>query len=158
MTDQKPDLKSAWKEAGDRLNTLGSSLRTHYAEHRDTEAESGKQQMADAAKKLTGAVQDAFDAMSAAAKDPSVKDDVRRVGQSLAAALSATFAEVSDDLRRVADKAQAKAAGGTTAGSSAEPTAGTTPGATDGSAGPGATEGTAVPPSEPPKVEPWGTP
>jgi Flp pilus assembly pilin Flp len=135
------DVKSAWKDAGDRLTALGASLKTHYAQAHEVEggqATKEKKELSDAAQRLTGAVQDAFEAMGAAAKDPSVKDDVRRVGQSLANALSATFAEVSEDLRRVADKAQPKEeAAAPTQAMPTEPSSRR---------------------DEQPPVEPWGTP
>lgn len=140
-----PDVSSAWKDAGERFAALGSSLKAHFEERRDGETErEGEKATADAADKLRTAVQDAFEALGAAAKDPAVKDDVRRVGQSLAGALSATFAEVSQDLRRMAD----------TTGPRGEPTAG------EPTAGE-PTAGEPMPPTrddEPPKVEPWGTP
>lgn len=164
------DIKAAWKDAGDRLSALGSSLKTHYEEQRAAEGERAGEETDAAAKKLTGAVQDAFDAMSATVKDPGVKDDVRKMGLSLAGALSATFAQASDELRKVADKAQAKAGGTTT-----EPTT-TTTGAPSTTGAPTTTGGTAdgstTEPGgstlgepgaggrddEPPRVEPWGTP
>ena len=97
---------SAWKVAGDRLTALGSALKEHYEQRRAGEpgSELTQEEVASAKQKLTSVVTEAFDAMGAAAKDPAVKDDVRRVGQSLAGALSATFAEISDDFRKVADK------------------------------------------------------
>ena len=103
------DVMSAWKVAGDRLTALGSALKEHYEQRRAGEpgSELTQEEVASAKQKLTSVVTEAFDAMGAAAKDPAVKDDVRRVGQSLAGALSATFAEISDDLRKVADKSPA---------------------------------------------------
>jgi hypothetical protein len=49
-------------------------------------------------------VQDVFDAMGEAAKDEAVRADVERVGQSLTDALSATFGEVSVEVRRAFDR------------------------------------------------------
>ena len=63
--------------------------------------EEAREDVKEALRKLGAAIDDAFEAMGAAAKDPAIKDDVRQVGQSLTGALSATFADVSDDLRRV---------------------------------------------------------
>ncbi len=96
MTDQR----SAWDETGERLSSLGSSLRTHYERQRGSEGAQTKQELEAAIKQLGSAVRDAFDAVGAAAKDPEVRDDVKKVGQSLSDALGATFGEVSQDLRR----------------------------------------------------------
>lgn len=60
----------------------------------------GREDVKEALRKLGAALDDAFEALGAAAKDPAVKEDVRQVGQSLSGALSATFADVGDDLRR----------------------------------------------------------
>lgn len=138
------DVSSAWKDAGERFAALGSSLKAHFEERRDGQAAGdveGEKATADATDRFRSAVQDAFEALGAAAKDESVKDDVRRVGQSLAGALSATFAEVSQDLRRVAEKSSAS--------SSPSP-----PAAERGDESPRDEQ----PKDEPPKVEPWGTP
>lgn len=136
------DVRTAWKDAGDRFAALGASLKAHYDEQRDEDGESTKKELGEAAHRFTGAIQDAVDALGAAAKDPAVKDDVRKVGTSLTGALSATFAEVSDDLRRMADKAKSdEPAGGAPSDAGTEAAA-----PTDAETEP------------PPKVEPWGTP
>jgi hypothetical protein len=138
------DVRSAWKDAGERLSSLGSALKTHYDEQRGDDAARTKEEVGDAVKRLTGAVQDAFEALGAAAKDTAVRDDAKRAGQSVAGALSATFSEISGDLRRVADRGQTTDAG---------PSAGSPPASsTEGPPG-SSSEG-----EEPPRVEPWGTP
>jgi hypothetical protein len=154
------DVKSAWKDAGERFAALGASLKAHYGEQRGSDEESTKQEMGEATKRFTGAIQDAVDALGAAAKDPAVKEDVRKVGTSLVSALSATFAEVSDDLRRIAERDTSRAEGtrdtgdGGAAGTAAEGTAAAQPEEAQSTvAEPGGTEGT-----DEPRVEPWGTP
>jgi Flp pilus assembly pilin Flp len=54
----------------------------------------------EALRKLGDALDDAFAAFGNAARDQAVKEDLRQVGQSLATALSATFDDVSDELRK----------------------------------------------------------
>ncbi len=134
------DVRSAWKDAGERFAALGGSLKAHYDEQHDADDEKTKQELGEAAKRFAGAVQDALEAFGAAAKDPTVKDDVRKVGTSLAGALSATFAEVSDDLRRMAERAKADEPDTGEGSTTSEPAAETGQ------------------PDTPPKVEPWGTP
>lgn len=56
--------------------------------------------MADAFTKVGDALQVAFDTVASAADDPTVKSEVKQAGISVADALAATFAEVSEDLRR----------------------------------------------------------
>ncbi len=134
------DVRSAWKDTGERFAALGGSLKAHYDEQHDVDDEKTKQELGEAAKRFAGALQDAVEALGAAAKDPAVKDDVRKVGTSLAGALSATFAGVSEDLRRMAERAKADEPDTEEPPAAEEPAAGT------------AQEDT------PPKVEPWGTP
>jgi hypothetical protein len=100
------DVRSAWTEAGEKFSALGQKLKQHYDEERESDSETPQQQAASqdqvkhAVRRLGVAVEDVFDAMSKAAKDGAVKEDAKQAGQSLAGALSATFAEVSDELRK----------------------------------------------------------
>ncbi|MBL8932817.1 MAG: hypothetical protein JNL54_22065 [Kineosporiaceae bacterium] len=161
------DVRSAWKDTGERFAALGASLKAHYEEQKDDDGEAAQRELRDAAKRFSGAVQDAVDALGSAAKDPAVKDDVRNVMTALAAALSATFAEVSEDLRRMAERNQGKPA---ESGEGTEEGAGvsgapppTTPASTlaEPPVPPGpstAVAGESAPAAEPPRVEPWGTP
>ena len=94
------DARSAWNDAGERLGELGKKLKSHYEEQHGTEGAQTKEDLADAAKRVGSAVQDAFEALGAAAKDKSVKADVKQVGQSVYEALGATFGQVSEEVRR----------------------------------------------------------
>jgi Flp pilus assembly pilin Flp len=156
------DAKSAWHEASERFGSLGSKLKTHYELQRGQEADEAKAEVKDALHRLSGALEDAFEALGKAAKDDAVKTDVKQVGQSLATALGATFTEVSGELQRAFTKR-----GGPSTGDEHAPaeTTGETSGAvTDAGAKEGeagAKEGEAGPKdggAEPPRVEPWGTP
>jgi hypothetical protein len=98
------DVKSAWNDAGDQLQNLGASLKQHYAQQRGEDAGQTKEQVGDAFKKVGEALQGAFDALGAAAKDPAVKADVKQTGKSVADALTVTFTELSDDVRKAFDK------------------------------------------------------
>ena len=83
------DAKSAWHEASERFGSLGSKLKTHYELQRGQEADEAKAEVKDALHRLSGALEDAFEALGKAAKDDAVKTDVKQVGQSLATALGA---------------------------------------------------------------------
>ena len=167
------DARSAWNDAGERLTELGQKLKTHYEQQHGTEGEQTREDLADAAKRLGGAVQDAFEAIGKAAKDKSVQADVKQVGQSVYDALGATFGQVSEELKRsfAQTKGEAAAAkqrtvtegsttegstteGGTTEGGTTE--GGTTEAQATGGSAPDSTPG--EPDGGPPKVEPWGTP
>jgi Flp pilus assembly pilin Flp len=178
------DAKSAWHETGERFSGLGAKLKLHYEQQRGQEADQAKAEVREALQKLTGALEDAFEAIGTAARDDTVKSDVKQVGQSLVTALGATFSQISAEVQRqfasrsggsgrqsaagtppaadaeattVEPAAGAEAA--TTAPAGEPPAAGSEPSTT---AGPPAspTEGPAEDDggTEPPKVEPWGTP
>src|SRR3954451_20144366 len=50
--------------------------------------------------RLSEALEGAFEAFGSAVRDPAMKDDVKHVGQSLGTALSTTFADISEELRK----------------------------------------------------------
>ena len=135
------DAGSAWKEAGERVAALGTSLKRHYDERSASGSGESAPDLREAARRLTDAVRDAVDSLGAAAQDPAVKEDARRVGTSFAEALSVTFAEVSEDLHRMATDSRGGAAAPRTHD--------------DGHAG---TEQPRRPDDEDPRLEPWGTP
>src|SRR5450755_4356496 len=157
------DARSAWNDAGERLTELGQKLKTHYEQQHGTDGPQTREELAEAAKRLGGAVQDAFEAIGSAARDRSVQSEVKQVGQSVYDALGATFGQVSEELRRSfsATKGEAAAAarqrtveeGSAPAPTSAAPT--TEVPAAEGSTGPASPFDD---PEGPPKVEPWGTP
>ena len=98
---------ASWNEVASRFSGLGQKLRYHYQQVRtseepapDDETERANAAVDAAVRKLAGAIDDVVDAVTAAVKDPAVKADVKGVGSALSEAMSASFAEVSDDLRR----------------------------------------------------------
>jgi len=91
------DTKAAWDEAGAKFSALGLKLKLH-AEQARGEVES--EQVKNALHKLAEAIDEVFTTMSEVVKDPAVKADVRDVGRTLTDAMSATFAETSEELRK----------------------------------------------------------
>lgn len=169
------DAKSAWHEAGERFSDLGAKLKAHY-EQRDQAGDQARAEVRDALHQLTGALDDAFEAIGAAARDDAVKNDVKQVGQSLVTALGATFSEVSTEIQRTfanrpdgtgtgdADRppsAEPRADGAsptTAAPSAAEPSPSAVEPSTRGATEPDAGSGDAAGSGTSPRVEPWGTP
>jgi hypothetical protein len=102
------ESKAAWDEVGSLLSGLGLKLKEHFAQAASSGAPDGggersdaaaKDAMREAMRKLGAAIDDAVEAVSGAAKDPAITDDVRKVGQSVMHAFQSTFSDVSDDLR-----------------------------------------------------------
>lgn len=151
------DAKSAWNDAGERLTELGQKLKTHYEQQHGTEGQQTKEEIADAAKRLGGAVQDAFEAIGKAAKDKSVQADVKQVGQSVYDALGATFGQVSEEIKRSFAQTKGEAAAAEAARHRTVTEGSTADGSVAGGST-GAASDAAGPDDAPPKVEPWGTP
>ena len=128
------DAGAAWKETGERVAALGASLRRTYDERARTPDGGDTADLGQAARRFAAAVQDAADSLGATAQDPAVTEDARRVGTSLAEALSVTFAEVSAGLHRMAMDTD----------EGASPHTGSEPPRRDDEEDPG--------------LEPWGTP
>lgn len=106
-----------WDEAGKALGGLGLKLKLHYEQQRDSSGETGesgetgaamaapedvqdKEAVETAVARLGTALQDAFEALGNASRDDAVKQDVTKVGRTISEALSVTFAEVSEDVRK----------------------------------------------------------
>lgn len=104
-------MRRAWEDAGEALSGLGLKLKLHYEQQRDEVVDppgiefdaAEKESVETAAAKFGAALQDVFDALGEASKDDAVKVDVKNVGRTLSDALSVTFAEVSDDVRKAFD-------------------------------------------------------
>ena len=95
------DVRTTWSDAAETLGGLGSKLKVHYEQQQEADRETAQADVQTAVKRLGDAVQDAFEAMSAAAKDDAVKEDVKQFGQALTEALKATFSEMSGEVRQV---------------------------------------------------------
>ena len=100
------EAKAAWEEVGSQFSSLGLKLKEHFAKAAASEAGAAERSdtaardaMRDALRKLGAALDDAVEAVSGAARDPAITDDLRNVGQSVMNAFHSTFADVSDDLR-----------------------------------------------------------
>jgi hypothetical protein len=98
------EARSAWNETGEQLTALSAKLKAHYEEQRGPDGEQARAQTEEAIKRLGTAVQDAFEAVGTAARDETVRQDVKQVGRSLVGALDLTFKEVSTELRKAFDR------------------------------------------------------
>ena len=151
------DVRGAWNETGDKLTELGRKLKVHYEEQHGADGQQSRDELTDAARRVGGALQDAFEAIGTAARDKSVQADVKHVGQSLVEALGATLGQASEELRRAfserkGDPGTTSAPAAPLAEPTAEPSVGATPAPTAASGEEPGDDGPA------PKVEPWGTP
>ena len=102
------DTRGAWADVGNHLSALALKLKLHLQEETssDEEGAAGEQDHPEGERlavkkawgKLSSAVEETFAAVGDAARDPAVKDDVKRAGEALVGALRVTF---DDALRSV---------------------------------------------------------
>jgi hypothetical protein len=93
------EIKTSWEQVSQRLSELGLKLKLHFeqaaAEGRPEEEDQIKESLRSAGR----AIDQAFTALGAAAKDEAVGEDVRDVGRSLLDALDLTVSELGERFR-----------------------------------------------------------
>jgi hypothetical protein len=100
------ESKDSWKEVASKAEALGLKLKLHMEQEADTDDESvdegsTKATLEDFGRKL----QDAFESIGTAAKDPAVHSDFKDMGVLLKDALADTFSSVSTDVGDAMKKA-----------------------------------------------------
>jgi hypothetical protein len=90
------DPKKAWADVGDALSALGLKLKLHTQQEM---TEEGKE-FTSALQRLASTVDDIFDGLGNAARDPAVRDDARSVAQTFAGAVEATIDEAKSRLQK----------------------------------------------------------
>jgi DNA-binding ferritin-like protein len=95
--------RSAWDEVGERFADLGRRLAEQYrklGDERGTEAqEEARRSVKEAVQVALGQVDKAFTSVGNAMRDPDSKQDLQRAARTLADAVSATFSELSSEIR-----------------------------------------------------------
>lgn len=84
------DVPQEWRQVTEAVSGLALKLKLHLEQ---AATDDDRAEARQALERLGDAVEDAFDAVRSAVKDPAVKDDAREVGAALKGALAATFAE-----------------------------------------------------------------
>ncbi len=90
------DPKKAWADIGDAMSALGLKLKLHTEQEM---SEDGKE-FTSALERLAGTVNDIFEGVGSAARDPAVRDDARNIAQAFAGAVDPTIAEARSRLKQ----------------------------------------------------------
>jgi hypothetical protein len=85
------DPKAKWDEVGDQFNALGRRMKEHYDEH-------------DALRQIADALDNGFTALGDSLRDPSIRDNLKRAGNSIGDAIAATFETVASEIRKAVRK------------------------------------------------------
>jgi hypothetical protein len=88
--------KEAWADVGDALSALGLKLKLHTEQELSEEG----REFTSALQRLVSTVDDIFDGLGNAARDPAVRDDARSVAQTFAGAVDATIDEAKSRLKK----------------------------------------------------------
>ena len=92
-----PDARHSWEEVGKVLDGLGLKLKMHAEKARE---EVGGAELGDAFKEAAGKIDNVFDALGNAIRDPAVKDDLRKFGSAIADAIGNTLSEAGRNIGR----------------------------------------------------------
>jgi hypothetical protein len=90
------DAKQAWEAVSEKLSSLGLKLKLHAEE----EASDDSKEFTSALDRLTASINDVFDGLSKAARDPAVRDDARGIAHAFADAVDATVEEAKARLHK----------------------------------------------------------
>ncbi len=90
------DTRKAWEGVGDALSALGLKLKLHT----EQETSEDDKEFASALQRLAGTVNDIFEGVGNAARDPAVREDARSVAQAFADAVDATIDEAKSRLKK----------------------------------------------------------
>jgi len=90
------DPKKAWADVGDAMSALGLKLKLHA----EQETSEDDKEITSALERLTGVVNDIFEGVGNAARDPAVRDDARNIAQAFAGAVDATIDEARSRLKK----------------------------------------------------------
>jgi len=105
------DAKETWREVGSKAEALGLKLKLHLEQEQEDGDEREPGDTKAMVDDLGRRVQEAFDGMGNAAKDPAVHDDVKEMGRLFKDALMTTFAAVGAEVSDRAAAAQGDDAG-----------------------------------------------
>lgn len=90
------DPKKAWGDVADALSALGLKLKLHTEQEM---SEEGKE-FTSALERIADTVNDVFQGLGNAARDPAVRDDARSVADAFAGAVDSTIDEAKRRLKK----------------------------------------------------------
>jgi len=93
------DARAKWEQVGDQMSELGLKLKLHFEQAGGAERSEEEDRVREALHTLGDTVEQAFNALSTAARDDAVRTDVKDVGRSVVDALEASFAELGERMR-----------------------------------------------------------
>ena len=93
------DPKAKWDEVGEQFNALGRRMKEHYDENA-----APKEDVHDALRQIADALDNGFTALGESLRDPGIRDDLKRTGNSIGDAIASTFETVASEIRKAVRK------------------------------------------------------
>jgi hypothetical protein len=97
------DTRKAWDEVGEKFSEVGHKFGAHYrklAADVGAVSEERKRALGDAVKDALDELDHAFTALGDGLRDPETKDSLKQAAKSFGDALSTTFSDLADEIRR----------------------------------------------------------
>lgn len=94
------ESKAAWEEVAGHMSRLGRRVREHYETRAATTAAATSEQVQDALRTVTDALDTAFTSLGEALRDPVFKEEATQAASALGDALGTTFTEVGEEIRK----------------------------------------------------------
>jgi hypothetical protein len=91
------ESKAKWDDVGDRFTALGRKLKSHYDANAQPSAprdEAEQDQVRDALRQISDALDAGFTAIGESLRDTEVRDDFKQAGNAIADALTASIEDV----------------------------------------------------------------
>lgn len=99
------EAKERWDEVGDRFNELTGRIKQRF----DAQAaftEDDRKKVNDALHQIRDALDAGFTALGDSLRDPSMRDEFKKAGSAIGEAVSSTFRDVADEVKKVVKRDQ----------------------------------------------------
>jgi hypothetical protein len=93
------DAKQKWDEVGERFGELGRHLKERY-DSQSAFGDDEKTKVNDALHQIGESLDAGFTALGDSLRDPAMRSDLKDAGAAIADALSSTFKDVADELKK----------------------------------------------------------
>jgi len=97
------EASARWDDVGARFAELGKHLKERY-DANATFGDEDREKMNNALRQMSDSLDAGFTALGDSIRDPSMREDFKQAGVAIAEALSATFTEVADEIRKAVKK------------------------------------------------------
>jgi hypothetical protein len=93
------EAKDKWDEVGERFSELGRNLKDRFDANNAWVADD-REKVNDALRQLGDALDAGFTTIGDTLRDPSMRDEMKTAGSSIADAIAATMRDVSEAIKR----------------------------------------------------------